>query len=171
MLPVLRGGGTGEGAGLDALLSLGAEAEEGAGEGSELHRLVLGEVAELDLLDHVVGPTVDEEQIDEAHDVVRAQPLQLLQDPAFELSLVELDDEDLHRSEFHLVLLPGLTAYMPWSSFWRSASNCSWVSTPSSSSDLSLVSASTRSASEVTGAAGCWAAAACAGAAATAGWS
>ena len=101
-------------------------------------------IGDLELLDRAVFLVVDDEQVDDPHDVLLAQQTQLVERLALELGvLTETDDEDLHRSHCHVSLLL-------WSAesdrymlcrilvFWKS--NSAWVSTPWSSRLLSCVS-------------------------------
>ena len=78
-LDAVGGGlGAGLGPGLQALLTLDAEPDEGADLAAELDRLVLGEVAEMGHLDLAVGVLVDGQGVDHPDGVAFAQPLQLL---------------------------------------------------------------------------------------------
>ena len=63
----------GLGAHLGALFAGRAEADERPREGAQLGQLML--VLDLDLLDAAVLVLVDEQQVDDAHDVVVGQPL------------------------------------------------------------------------------------------------
>ena len=100
---------TGDRAGLHALLALDPEADQRADLAAELDRLVLGEVAEVLHLDLALGVLVDGERVDHPHRVALAQPLELGDDLAVEVRVLEAQHQELNRSDCHLVPFPRST--------------------------------------------------------------
>ncbi len=70
--------------------------------GADLDRLVLGEVAEVGDLDLPVGVLVHGERVDHADGVALAQALELGDDLAVELGVLEAQHDQLDRSDGHL---------------------------------------------------------------------
>src|SRR5204863_705476 len=95
---------------------------------TELQRLVLREVAVLDRLHVAFRVLLDEEQVDESDDIGVLQPLELRQDLARELRVLETNDEDLHGADWDC----RLRAHAVPRSLRFSASNSSGVRPPSS---------------------------------------
>jgi hypothetical protein len=93
--------GARERAGLHPLLALDAEPDQGADRGAQLDRLVLGQVAQMRDLDLAVGVLVNGQSIDHAHRIALAQPLELLDDLAVELGVLEAQHDQLHGSDGH----------------------------------------------------------------------
>ena len=106
------GGGLGArlGAGLHALLALDPEADQRADLAAELDRLVLGQVAQVRDLDLAVGVLVDGQRVDHAHRVALAQPLELGDDLAVEVGVLEAQHDQLNRSDRHCLLSFGWAA-------------------------------------------------------------
>ena len=98
-----RGLGADLGALLEALLALDAEADQGGDLAAELDRLVLVQVAEMDDLHLTWGVLVDGEGVDHAHGVALAELLQLLDDLAVELRMLEPQHQQLNQSDCHLI--------------------------------------------------------------------
>jgi hypothetical protein len=96
--------GAGERAGLDAFFALDAEADQRADRAPELDRLLGRQVAEVPDLELAVGVLVDRERVDHANRVALPQPLELGDDLAAEVRMVEPQDDELHRS----VAMPSL---------------------------------------------------------------
>ena len=86
----------------DAFLALDAETDQCAHRGTELDRLVLGEVAEMHHLDLSVGVLMHRKRIDDAHRVALAQALELLDDLAVEIRVAESQDYELNRTDCHV---------------------------------------------------------------------
>src|ERR1700755_270244 len=95
----------GDGACLCALLTLDPQADQGADLAAELDRLVLGEVAEMLHFQLAVGVLVDGERVDDAYRVGLAEPLELGDDLAVEVGVVESQYDQLHRSNCHVLAL------------------------------------------------------------------
>src|SRR6476646_1051189 len=142
-------GGAEDGARLRGLLAADSEPDQRAREGAELLGLLERQVGDLDVLEVALVVLAHDEQVDEAGDVARLQPLELGEDLAGELWLVEAHDEQLDGSGDHDHLASLLRQLA--SSFCLAASNSSAVSTPWSWSALSCCRRVTRS---VAGAAG-----------------
>ena len=92
------------GAGLDAFLALDAEADQRADLAAELDRLLLGQVAEVLDLDLALGVLVDGQCVDHAHRVALTQPLELGDDLAVEVGVLEAEHDQLNWSNRHLFL-------------------------------------------------------------------
>src|SRR5215469_5478293 len=99
---------------LHSVLALDAEADQGADLAAHLDGLPLGQVAEV--LDRQVAlrALVDGERVDHAHCVAGAKPLQLGDDLAVKIGVVEPKHEELHRADCHGV--PLSRARLDWSS-------------------------------------------------------
>src|SRR3954447_23921097 len=93
-------------AGLEALLTIEAETDEGPDLAADLDRLFLREVAQVLDLDEAVRILVDRERVDDAHRVALAQPLELLDDLAVEVRLLEAQHKKLYGSYRHNRLRP-----------------------------------------------------------------
>src|SRR4051794_38028419 len=89
------------GAGLHALFALDPEADERADLAADLDRLVPSEVAQMRDLDLAVGVLVHRQRVDYAHRVAVAQTLELLDDLAMELRVIEAQHDELDRSDRH----------------------------------------------------------------------
>src|SRR5215217_2023809 len=98
--------------GLETGFSFDAQADQRADLGAELDRLILREVAEMLDLDLAVGVLVHGKRVDHAHRVARAKPLELRDDLAVEVRLVEAQDDELHWSYRHQCLLCGAGALL-----------------------------------------------------------
>ena len=94
--------GAGDSAGLHAFLSLDAETDQGADGRAELDRLVLGQVAQVLDFELAVRVLVDRDRVDHPDGVTLAQALELLDDLAVELGMLEPQDDELNRSNCHL---------------------------------------------------------------------
>src|SRR3954463_7835626 len=93
-------------AGLESLLTLEAETDEGPDLAPDLDRLFLREVAQVLDLDEAVRVLVDRERVDDAHRVALTQPLELFDDLAVEVRLLEAQHEKLYGSYRHYRLRP-----------------------------------------------------------------
>src|SRR4051812_1462066 len=98
-------------AGLHALLALDPEADQRADRPAELLRLVAGEVAEVLDLQLAVGILVDGERVDDAHGLAGVQALELGDDLAAEVRVLEaqhdqLNGPDRHECSFGMVSMP-----------------------------------------------------------------
>ena len=78
------------------------EADQGADLAAELDRLVLGEVAQVEHLDLALGVLVHRQRIDHAHGVALAQALELLDDLAVEVGVLEAQHDQLDGSDGHV---------------------------------------------------------------------
>ena len=92
-------------AGLHPRLALDAQPDQGADLGTQLDRFLLGQVAEVFNLEFAVGVLVDGERVDHPDGVAFAQPLQLGNDLTVKVGVVEPQDDELHRSNGHVVSL------------------------------------------------------------------
>jgi hypothetical protein len=81
--------------------SLDPEADQRADLAAELDRLVLGEVAQVLDLDLSVRILVHRERVYHAHRVALTQALELGDDLAVELRMLEAEHNQLHRSDGH----------------------------------------------------------------------
>ena len=93
------------GASLHAFLARDAEADQGADLGADSIASSLVEVAQVRDLDLAVDVLVHGQRVDHAHRVARAQLLQLGDDLAVELGLLEAEHEQLYGSNRHLTPL------------------------------------------------------------------
>src|SRR5512132_1325632 len=78
-----------------------AETDQRPHVGAELHRFVFAQVARVQRLDVALVVLPHDRQVDQADDVLVLQALELLEDLAFELRLVEADYEHLYRANSH----------------------------------------------------------------------
>jgi hypothetical protein len=110
------GGGLGAGLGalLQAFLTLDAQPDQGPDLAAQLDRLVFGQVAEVGHLDLTLGVLVDSQSVDHPDGVAVTQPLQLVDDLAMKVRVVEPEYQQLHRPDGHGDLLPG-GARLAWS--------------------------------------------------------
>ncbi len=97
-----RGLGADLGALLHALLALDAEADQRGDLAAELDRLVLAQVAEVRHFHLALCVLVYRERVDHAHGVALTELLQLLDDLAVELRMLEPQHQQLNRSDRHL---------------------------------------------------------------------
>jgi hypothetical protein len=93
--------GTGLGENIRTLLAFDAEADQCTDLRAELDRLFTREVAQVRDLDLAVGVLVHGQSVDHPDGVALAQPLQLLDDLAMELGMVEPEDDQLNWSYGH----------------------------------------------------------------------
>jgi len=100
--PIVNRLGPRQGAGLGTLLTGRAQSQQRARQGAEGLGLLAGKVAVLDRLELAVLAAGDEHQVDEAHYVVLTEPAKLSEDLAGELSVLETNNQQLYRTEFHL---------------------------------------------------------------------
>ena len=91
-----------DGACLHSFLALDSEADQCADHGAELDRLVFRQVAEVLDLEVALGVLVDGQRVDHPHRVALAQPLELRDDLAVELRVLEAQHDELNRSNRHL---------------------------------------------------------------------
>src|SRR4051812_27136926 len=126
------------------VVTVGAEADERSDDRAELLRLVRAQVASLHDLDLAVLVLLDEQEVDQPHDVVLLQALELLHDRAVEVVALEADDQHLDGAERQAVVGMGGQggAHTPCRSFCFCTSNSASVSTPCSCSWPSLPSCS-----------------------------
>src|SRR5512132_1838460 len=89
-------------AGLHALFPGRSESQERSDDGPELLRLLLRELTSLQGGDLSVRVLVDHERVDHANRVITPQPLELVDDLALEIGLVEPQGDQLYRSDRHL---------------------------------------------------------------------
>ena len=78
-----------------------AEADHRAHKGAGALGLAGGEIGMVQAPDDTVGALVNDQQVDEAHDVALAQALELGEHFAAEIGPVEADDKELDGSERH----------------------------------------------------------------------
>src|SRR5439155_5677716 len=83
---------------LGALLAGSPQSQQRARERSELGSFILRQVAHLGCGELAVLALGDEQQVDQAHDVVLAQALQLAEDLPRELAVPESDHQQLYGS-------------------------------------------------------------------------
>ena len=62
----------------------------------------LGEVAQVRDLDLAVGVLVDRQRVDHPHGVALPQPLELVDDLAVEVRVLEAEHDELYRSDSHV---------------------------------------------------------------------
>src|SRR6266700_1268297 len=82
-----------------------AEAHQSADLAAELDRLLLGQVAEMLHLQLAVRVLVHGQRVDHTHRVALAQPLQLSDDLTVEVRMPELQYDELHRTNSHILVL------------------------------------------------------------------
>jgi hypothetical protein len=97
--------GTRLGAGLEAVLALDAKPDQRADLGAQLDRLVLRQVAEVLDFELAGGVLVDGQRVDHAYGVALAQSLELGDDLAVEVGLLEAQHDQLNGSNRHCSLL------------------------------------------------------------------
>ena len=131
-VPVLERLGPGDSAGDSPLLPGFAESDQGPDGSSELHRLLLREVACLHHRHLAALVLAYEQQVDQADHIVISQPPQLREYLAGEAIALEAEHHQLDRSDGHLRLLSLGGGHEPCRSFCLATSNSSGVNAPES---------------------------------------
>ncbi len=90
---------------LEAFLARHPETDQAADDCSVLHRLVLGEIAVLQDGDVPILVLPDDECVDDANDVRFLELLELGERLAFELRILESENQHLHRTYAHVAPL------------------------------------------------------------------